>query len=258
MIDAAKLVQEEIKRALAPPPGFTIHNATDEDITITFDAEEMTIPAVDKIVYPHPIHPHVPCSAKDADGDWIPGTLVISNKVGDRGSPFNDKGDWLAAKAIKHCLDIDVTTGVAEGPYYKRGLTVIPSNPSKELVQQILADGLSRYESWRLVWAKETVEAYSDKASRWRSMNLQPQAPPLDYDVAKALLDRDYERRKKVVESKLGKANADILTPQSLPAQVTDKEAMKREIFSDLLNDPDKLEALLSKLKEAAKPAAKE
>ena len=245
-LDAARMVQEEIKRALAPPPGFVVHNATDEDIEITFDGETMIIPNFDRVMLPHPIFDHVPCSAKDADGEYIPGTLLIRNKEEERGSPYNNKGPWLAAKAIKHCLDIDVTTGVASGAYYKRGLTVMPTGPTKEIVEQILADGRSRYEVWRLGWAKETVEAFNDRASKWRALNLTPQAPPMDYDVAQELLNREAERRKEKVKAKLAKGDSKF---DVKPA------ATKESVLEDLMSDPEMLQKLLAKMKEAAKKA---
>jgi hypothetical protein len=245
---AAQLVRDEIKRAMAPPPGFVVHNATDEDIEITFDGETLVIPNFDRVVLPHPIFAHVPHSAQDVDGDYIPGTLLICNKEGDRGTPFNNKGAWIAAQAIKHCLDIDVTTGIASGPYYKRGLTVMPSLPTKDTVQQIMVDGRSRYEVWRLGWAKETVEAFNDRASKWRALNLQPQAPPIDYDIAKELLDREAEKRKLEVKKKL-----DGKTP---PPELQPEPATKESVFAELMNDPEMLKTLLAKMKEAAKTKA--
>ncbi len=249
MIDATRLVQEEIRRALAPPPGFTVHNATDEAITVTYDAETMTIPAIGDVIYPAENAPDVFFSAKDADGDWIPGTLVIRNKEGFRCQPFGDRPVWLAATAIKHCLGIDVKTGEAHGPFFKRGLSVMPANPTKEMIHEIRAAGLDRYDIWRVQWAKETVEAYSQRANKWRSLNLTPEPPPIEFDIAQAVLERDQQRRKTEIAKRFGKEAVGIIDPV-IPSEV---KVSKEEVLASLLSDPDSLKALFAKLKEVQK-----
>lgn len=244
MDDALRLVQEEIKRALAPPPGFTVHNATDEAITVMYDGETMTIPSIGEVIYPSPTAPDMFFSAKDANGEYIPGTLVIRNKEGERCLPFGTRPAWTAAAAIKHCLGIDVMTGDAHGPYYKRGLSVMPTNPSVEAVAQIRAAGIARYEIWRVTWAKDVVEQYTQRAAKWRALNLTPEAPPIEFDIAQAVLQKEQMRRKSEVAKKFGKEISDKVVAENQAPYTKD------EVLAELLSDPESLKKLLSKLKE--------
>lgn len=198
-----RIVDPRAWAALNPVREFVIHNSTDEEVVITYDAETRWIPAVTKIVYPHPKYPNDPsvcCSGKDSEGNWIPGTLVLKDMYADKemGEFGETRNLWSAANAIKHALGIDVRTGAADSDYAKRGLSVLPLNPEPELVQAVLADGRARYEDWRIAQSREIVTAYDEKNAARARVNMQPVPPGQDYHKAVAIL-RAYDDKQQAL-----------------------------------------------------------
>jgi hypothetical protein len=181
-------VPDKVRQFLSPVREFSLHNATDEPILIMFCGETRIIPACDQVTYPHPKFDDVCHSAKDADGDWIPGSLVIRDMV--RMYLNNQEGDvWSAANAIKHALEIDVSSGEATGKYAQRGVSMLPPTPTKEQVAHIAAAGRRRYEAWRVQWAREICQGYEGRIAALKASGHAPIPLGPDYDRARAILE---------------------------------------------------------------------
>lgn len=190
----------EVPGLFTPQREFILHNATDDPIILAYDGDSKEVPPFDKVVLPHPKYPDVSCSARDADGDFIPGTLVIRDVVENRHANADDgitnaRGDrWDAAAAIRHCLGIDPTTREANSMWYKRGISLLPANPTKDVVRQVASEGRARFEEFRLANDRETVNGYHERASKHRALGLHPQPPPAEFYAAEARLNAFYAK----------------------------------------------------------------
>jgi len=251
-------VSDEIRQFLAPVREFCLHNATDEPILIMYSGETRIIPAKDQIAYPHPKFEDVCYSAKDMDGDWIPGTLVLRDMVqmymnGQEGQV------WSAANAIKHALDIDIKSGLASGKYAERGVSLLPPSPSKELVHKLAADGRRRYEAWRIKTAKEVAEAYEGRIAALKAAGHNPIPLGPDYDRARAIIDasRDVEKARYTPVP---------FTPQPVEDEPVDEDDLARvfaaklskmvgptvnkaALVEQVINDPETMKLLKAKYK---------
>lgn len=236
--------------ALNPVREFTLFNATDDPVVVMYDGETRAIPPVNVVIYPHPKFDDVCHSAKDSEGNWIPGTLVLRDvyDTKEMGEFGENRSLWSAANAIKHSLGIDVRTGQATGDYAKRGLSVLPLNPEPELVQAVRADGRARYEEWRLREAHDVVVAYDEKNAARARVNMQPAPPGLEYQRAVVILQVRHEKDKLRASQSMeaydqtGAPTADSEDLGEEAAQ--DAEAPLDQRIAKLLENPEALRIL--------------
>lgn len=207
-------VDSEALRYLTPVREFTLLNSTDEPIVLQFDGETRVLPPVDVIIKPHPQYDDVCCSALDEDGDYIPGTLVLKDVYEDRafGAFMDGKMHWSAASAIKHCLEIDVATGEANGKYAKKGVSVLPPNPSKALVAKINSEGQDRYLEWKVQEARDIVETYGAQQAAFQKVGMAAPPPGRDYERALKILKltgaKESSRLEEIFKDKLAPEEA--------------------------------------------------
>ena len=220
-------VTPEALRFLTPVREFTLHNSTDEAISFMYDGETRVVPSSKDIVYPHPKFADVCHSAQDEDGDYIPGTIVLKDVIAEK--EFGQYGEtdmvWSASNAIKHCLEIDVSSGIASGSYAKRGLSLLPPNPSKELVKEVAEYGRDRYFDWKVAEAKSIVESYDEKTQARQRVGMNAVPPGRDYDKALVVLNRAKAKDDALLEKSFASA------PKA-PVVVEDKDD---EISDDAL-----------------------
>jgi hypothetical protein len=163
------------------PNRFILHNASPEEVRLRWGGVQFTVPPVDKMGK---------APAQDADGDNIPGTLVLQDAVVmDRDGSIPEAGsppNWLAFEAIRNVLGVDTITKQAIGSYHKSGISFLPNGATKEVVATVREDGKRRYMEHLVEWAQYTVSTYEARVSAARMAGVQP-APP-DQDYAKSLL----------------------------------------------------------------------
>lgn len=163
------------------PNRFTLHNASPHRIDLRWGGVQFTVPPIDEVG---------PKPAIDADGDPIPGTVLLEDSlvtdatgsIPPAGSPPN----WLAFEAVRNLLGVDTVTKEATGEVAKAGVSFVPNSPDKSVVAAIRADGQRRYQEHLLEWAQYTVSAYESRVQSAKMAGVQP-APP-DQDYARALL----------------------------------------------------------------------
>lgn len=249
----SRIVDPRAWAALNPIREFVVHNATDEQVVITYDAETRWIPPVNQITYPHPKFTDTCHSAKDSNGDWIPGTLILRDVYNEKdlGEFGESRSLWSAANAIKHALGIDVRTGQADSDYAKRGLSVMPPNPEPETVAAIVADGRDRYEEWRIKQARETVDSYDDKNAARARVSMNPVPAGQDYHKAAAILKAYDEKQKRLAAESMASMELRNLpyekaAPQAEPAPVVQETAAPslREQVEALVNNPEAMKLL--------------
>lgn len=178
------------------PREFLVLNASDEPAVMAYDGETPTIPAKDKVTYPDPKAPHREFSGKDSEGNWIPGSLLLRDKMGERAcadiepGQLNPRGSyWSASECIKHALGINPVSRQAEGLLSKRGVGILPLNPSPETVQKLREQLADSNVDFMLQWAKDTLQAYMMKHNTWQAKGMQPLPPGKDYYKAKQIVD---------------------------------------------------------------------
>lgn len=165
------------------PNRFTIHNAAPERRNFRWAGLAFTIPAVDEVG---------PRAALDADGDPIPGTLVLQDSISvDREGMMPAPGtppNWFAFEAIRNVLGVDPITKVATGTLAKGGVSFLPNAPTKELVANIREDGKRRYLESMVDWAQYTIAAYEARIVASRAAGVVPPPPDRDYGRAHSIL----------------------------------------------------------------------
>lgn len=175
---------------------FVVLNAGDQPAVMGYDAEEVRIPACNEIVYPKENAQYKSTadfhSAKDSEGKWIPGSLIIRDIYDQRGCPDDiyDNGGirgpmWDGAKFLVERLGIDPITKKADeqkSKFTARGLTFIPQNPpTPELVKQIREAGEAKWNRFEVDWARERVEAEHFAATAAKAHGVAPRVPDESY-----------------------------------------------------------------------------
>jgi len=153
---------------------FVLHNAGLRPRNVGFIGFSWTVPARDAIVYPNAQFPDVPHSGKDADGDWIPGTVEISDgRIGGTHSGEEDRF-FDAQMAVTHILGI--VQGQALGHHAKSGLSLLPQKPTKDQVREVFAQGKARFEASLLDSAQAIVSDHEAR-NEARRRNGEPVMP---------------------------------------------------------------------------------
>lgn len=175
------------------PNRFVLHNGSPEEVRLRWGGVQFTLPPVDKVGKD---------AAADADGDPIPGTLVLRDGLvmNAEGAipPEGSMPNWLAFDAIRNVLGVDTITKQAVGTYHKSGVSFLPNAPSKEVVATVRADGMRRYTEHLVEWAQYTVSAYEARVSAARMAGVNPAPPDQDYQKALIVLNK-RESQMKVV-----------------------------------------------------------
>lgn len=230
------------------PNRFTLHNAAPERKNFRWAGLAFTLPAVDE-VGPRP--------ALDADGEPIPGTLVLQDAITtDKdgtlpapGSPPN----WLAFEAIRNVLGVDPTTKVASGMLAKSGVSFLPPDPTKDLIARVREDGKRRYMESMVDWAQYTIAAYEARIVAARSAGVTPPPPDRDFGRAHAIISvaRAEEKQAPVEvppdeDEIMAEARMKALAMEMASKAAEESNVDKAALAEKLLLDP-KVRAFLSR-----------
>lgn len=232
------------------PKKFTLHSVRPDTYTVRWAGVQWTMPPGSVVTE---------ASAKDADGDPIPGTYVLEDtwsagpdgSYPDREAPPN----WSAFMAIKNLLAVD-SAGNIGGVHAQAGISYLPESPSKEMVAAIVEDGRRRYEDGLVVWADHVVQGYSALVDKCRQSNTA--APPPGEDYKRALLILQAHEKKiaasaTAVEAQgSGDEELEFMTfakakAMELAAKQTRAGVDKEKLAEELVNDQDFLDMLRKK-----------
>lgn len=230
------------------PKRFTLHSVRPDSYTIRWAGVQWTMPPGDTVSEN---------SAKDADGDPIPGTYVLEDSWSagpdgtfpDRESPPN----WSAFMAIKNILAVD-SAGNIGGVHAQAGISYLPENPSKEMVEAIVSDGKKRYEDGLVIWADHVVQGYAELVNKCRQANTAAPPPGEDYKKALHIL-RKHERKVEEAVSVAGPEDDSEMEfmvfakakAMELAAKQTRPGIDKEKLAEELVNDQDFLNMLRKK-----------
>ena len=185
------------------PNAWTLHNATTEWVVLNWHGESRRVPPRGEVVAPIPHAPDACASARDEDGQLIPGTLVIKDvRKGNLGG--GSELIWDARNAIRAVLGFDVKTGRYLGATGLKGVSVLPEHPTKEQVAEVDAAGRERWRKWKIKDALATVQKYEAKNAALARIGLQPRETSRDYLEAKAIVDAAQVADRHAAEEMLG------------------------------------------------------
>ncbi len=168
------------------PNQFVLHNATPKPVDLRWGGMQITIPPADKVC---------PQSTTfQEDGLPVPGTFVVQDGwAPDRDGLLPEKGsppNWSAFNAVKNLLGIDPASGQANGVASQGGISFMPTNPTKEQYEKVVASGKARYDVSQVAWAQHQVSAFMERVQKAKAA-LAPLPPPdADYHKAVAILKK--------------------------------------------------------------------
>lgn len=147
------------------PSEFILLNTTDEVLEPQYRGHTVRVPKSGEITLPNEKAKDKFYSAKDADGEWIPGSVVARDMLDGDGEV-----DWKAREAIRHILGMDIKSGRCTSKYWERGLCYLQPNPTKEQINKVYAEGRKRFEKAKYAQAKTIVDYYAElneSRKRW-------------------------------------------------------------------------------------------
>lgn len=245
------------------PQEFVLLNSTNSDIYFEWHAEKIVVPAADRICPKHPKYvagdqnyADVRHSAMTKDGKYIPGTLVVRDRI--RDGEFGARiVEWSAAEAIQTKLGIDTETGEYTGAYALRGLSLLPEDLDDEAVAEIAAEGRLRWEEWEVRTASEIVQEENIRQDSYKKAGktATPAAPHVEQ--AAAFLKVVAERRQVSMRELLGIPDQPAIKEalQEVKPSETAQPMNKYEMLAEILNDPALAAMLKAKLGVAEAPA---
>lgn len=236
-----------LKAALPQVKTYTIYNTGDEEVNLRFWGMNITIPEYTRTWK----NTRSQKTAIDADGDEIPGSMLVHD-VWQQDDVGTRTHIWSADQAIRHFFQIDPHTGQPAGPYYARGLSLLPDKPSKDDIRKIFKEGRAKYETWLVEQARVVISAHDNaNALRIRAGN-PPQPSGEDYLRATLLLQTVSEVRRKDIEDRMKGIRPDptlndtdrerLRSVAEDTAKVTGEKA--EDIFDTMLKDPKTPEML--------------
>lgn len=228
---------ENIPGLFTPQREFCIHNSSDEPIALCYDGDDFVVPAFNEVQKPHPKYPEVFHSMQDAEGNFIPGTLVIRDKIENRNANADllgkdSRGDrWDSAAAVRHCLGVDLKSKQPSSAWWNKGISLLPIGATPDVIKAAVKDGRERWAKFQLVSDRELVNSFAARTSKEKQLGLLPMPVPATVAEAQARL--------------VQAASKGIQVPEDKPTQ-----AAKEGLVDALLEDQDFLDLLKAKLSE--------
>ncbi len=256
------------------PREFLLLSGAHTSTRLCYDAEHFTIPAKDEIVKPNERAPHLPHSGKTSEGEWIPGSLLVRDIPGARGCPDdptsdgvtagNARGDfWDAKRAIMHCLGIDPITRKATSSYSDKGIVVLPTNPSGDLLRVEREKVAAKAKAFNIKCADQTVRDWAAEANSKKKNGVEPGLPGNDYyDALEILGEAKKEHKRRVAamgmedpfmdaaEGAVGDDDSELIALARIAAEkVAGKLSATEDIDKDaviemMLKDPEWMKAI--------------
>lgn len=188
---------------IANPREYIVHNAGDEPVTIMYGGETRILPPVHEVITPAKTLPAY--SGKDAEGEYIPGSLVIADIYEENPSFLGGSTlVWSAAEAIKQVLGIDTRSGTSSGPFSERGISVLPANPPKDLVRETTKAGRERYERWRITEAERIVFEHNERNAKHKALGMPEIGGDERYIKAHMIVAEHRKLQQEQIKERLG------------------------------------------------------
>lgn len=184
-------------------PKYVVFNGGDRNkpVDLSYSGENFTVPKANEVVEDKGNGRF--CSAKDSEGNYIPGTLVIhdidtprvwydrqGNDVGaQRAEMMKLATQWSAVGCLKHCLGLDPVNGTANSLLTARGVTILPYNPDPEFVKMVREGCEKLYRDWGYNQDLVTVEFFDRDNARRLAQGGASLLPTVGYQEAVARIN---------------------------------------------------------------------
>lgn len=226
MSTVTQAVQYEGIAGLIPPQEFCVHNATDDPVEMRYDGETRVIPAFHAVAKEDPRYPEVCHSLRGEDGEYIKGTLLITDILRQRTTSEGvDDGRWSAAAAIMHCLGIDVRGKMAYGTLALKGVSFIPAGATKADIARIADAGRKRYVLWYENNAAQIVSAFDERNASRQKMGHGPL--PADKSVRIAMGVMEAARKRDGVQADRVVAELTHIMADDIEPAVDEEQALR-------------------------------
>ena len=228
---------------------FVLLNSAPKVIEPFWGGTKFIIPACDKL------HTEKDKREMDADGDPIPGSIIISDLPGEVNPHTGEPRLAVdSQEAVRHILGIhrnpDGSVSSAMSPYALGGLSLLPRHPTKELWKAVMQDGSNRNFLIRVQNAQTTIEEYDAKNAARASAGMPPVHGGKVYMQSRAILDeynkivtRETQLSVNPVEAQdadddlefevYAKARVMELTSKAAESKAIDKTALAKELLDD-------------------------
>ena len=228
-----------------PKRQFILQNSGPEPIELQYGGENKILPPAGITIYPDARYPETFHAGKDADGDWIPGTLELMDMYEVDSLSGTETLKWDSWEAVKHCLGLDPRTGEASGRQAARGVSLIPQNSTKEVIAEIAAAGRTRYEDFKIGEARSIVGAHDEDNARRRRQGHMEIPGDSRYEQALMVLAAASARQKRKVAELFGEP-VQVVSPETgeatrLEAPEPDEEGLTAFIQEQLTNEANKM-----------------
>lgn len=228
---------KQIIETRAPQREFILHNPGIEPIEMCFGGETRVVPPANVVEEPDPNRKHKAYSGKDADGDWIPGTIVFKDIYEYDELSQGDRLLWDAWWAVKSLLGVDPNTQEATGPYALRGVSLIHPGATKEEIKEIAAAGRLRYEDFKVGAARAMVATHEEDNKR-RAKFGQPEVPgDAAYEEALLILAGARNRQKQKLDAVLGNKTQVLEAPENAGFFAPGPSVVEPQVDEDAFNE---------------------
>ena len=183
------------------PKGYTVLNSSPEWYELTYGGNSFRIPPRTVVVEPHakyPDDPSVPYSATFRDTDeYVPGTLLIRDlgprkegNKGEGGAGVEFTLQLTADMFLKGVFGVDKHDNITGEPF-KKGLSILPGDPTKAQVAKADKEGRQRYTDWLRVNAVSVIRDHENRNASAKKNDLPSVPESREVRRAKEILARE-------------------------------------------------------------------
>lgn len=168
-----------------PIRAYGIHNAKLKPVTTRFCGSQFTVPPVD-VLGPRPVI--------DADGEAVPGTIVIEDIFGGIDEETGEEIVVLdALRCVSHILGFRPTGNAVEATssFAETGLSFLPLKPTKAAIDAIKASGQQRARVHAIQIARHEVATTEMRVAKAKQNGVEYLPPNQTYYEAVELLQRE-------------------------------------------------------------------
>lgn len=222
----------QVVNFMTPPRSYVVHNATDGKVEVSWNSTTFTLPPSDQIIEESKEN-NTRYSAKDSNGTYIPGTLVLADKYREA-DPWLGGQEllWSASEAIKNALGIDTTTGEASGVLAIKGVSLLPFEPAPEVVAAVVAEGKKRFEEFRIVEAEQIVAAH-EAANQTRKQLGMPEIPGNDRYITASMVLQKHRTKLSERTRKLMGLDEPVIPAKTDPLAGLDMTALADKLLDN-------------------------
>lgn len=240
-------IQPGLVSMRVPRHSFVLLNSRKKKVTTMFTGTIVEVPPVHLVG----LRPEL-----DADGEPIPGSLIVEDIYMPLAEFDDEVCVFNAIRAVRHILGLnegnDGSAVTASSPYALAGLSLLPRRPTKEMWQQVAREGADRAFLADVDRAYKYMQSEEESATKRKAMDMPP-LPPNGVEFARHrfILEQYQAMTKKQVEEELAphelsdmeaELELDLIAREiaqgMIERTVKNAEVDKNKLLDELLTDP--------------------